>query len=149
MKVIFLDIDGVLCVRNRTADKYGPLFHGKFVKNLYRIIYDTGAKIVISSSWRFSGEDKMMKMWDDRNLPGLIVGITPYLRNECRGSEIAVWLKTNPVEAYCIIDDDRDMLPEQMNNLVLTEANYNHPDSIGGYGLTKKCADMAIKILNQ
>jgi len=70
MKVIFLDIDGVLNVIPQGHDKYGGIFHPEFVENLRTIIEATDAKIVISSTWRMSGLNIMKEMWSARNLPG-------------------------------------------------------------------------------
>ena len=159
MKIIFLDIDGVLNVMLHDRDKYGSLFHPQFVYNLKRIIDKTEAKIVISSSWRMSGLETMQNMWKDRDLPGEVIDITPdgwnlykrglVHRDYDRGHEIEHWLNTNDVEAYVIIDDDMDMLEYQMPKLVLTRNNLDHEDCVDmGLGLTSKCADKAIKILN-
>lgn len=62
MKIIFLDIDGVLNVNFNGRDKYGRIFHPNFVDNLRDIINRTGAKIVISSTWKMSGLDVMKQM---------------------------------------------------------------------------------------
>jgi len=150
MKIIFLDIDGVLNVIPQGHDKYGAKFHKHFEDNLKHIIEKTGAKIVISSTWRFGGLQEMKDMWKDRNLSGEIIGITPYtLEYRKRGEEIKEWLDNNPTEKYVIIDDDTDMLPEQKNNFVKTSDNINHTGYIDvGYGLTKECAEQAISILN-
>jgi precorrin-6B methylase 1 len=45
-------------------------FHSNFVDNLRSIIDKTGAKIVISSSWRTDGLDIMKDLWKYRDLPG-------------------------------------------------------------------------------
>jgi hypothetical protein len=158
MKVIFLDIDGVLNVCYEEYDKYGQGFHPSFVNNLKLIIEATGAKLVISSSWRMSGLQTMKNMWEYRNLPGEIIDITPdgwilyrqglFPEDYDRGHEIKHWLERNIVENYVIIDDDTDMLPEQLNNFVHTANNRQHKDSVDlGYGLTEECAIKAIKIL--
>lgn len=150
MKIIFLDIDGVLNVHRQEHDKYGSLFHENFVDNLATIIKETSAKIIISSSWRLNGLPAMQQMWVDRNLPGEVVGITPYIHGVARGTEIAKWLFTRYCDGYVIIDDDDDMLPSQMNNFVKTSDNFDHEDKEDiGYGLTKKCAEKAIEILNK
>lgn len=46
-KVIFFDIDGVL-----NQDNGGPKIEECFVKRLAHIVEETGAEIVLSSSWR-------------------------------------------------------------------------------------------------
>lgn len=154
-KIIFLDIDGVLNVMSQEFDDYGQLFNPIFVKNLADIIEKTNAKLVISSTWRFSGREFMMNMWRHRNLPGEVIDATPDLGfndNIVRGDEIKAWLEKNidKVDNYCIIDDDDDMLPEQLYNFVKTSGNIDHPDCDDiGYGLTKICSEKVIEILNK
>ena len=85
MKVIFLDIDGVLNTgwwytqmdKNTPKDKYGYAFDPNSVANLKKIIDETGADIVISSSWKSFGLSELEEMWQDRGLPGKLIGITP------------------------------------------------------------------------
>lgn len=151
MKVIFLDIDGVLNVHMQKHDEYGAVFHPQFVENLKTIIDKTGAKIVISSSWRHDGLDRMKAMWKDRNLPGEVIDITPYFNHySIRGLEIDKWNQEYKPENYVIIDDDSDMLPFQMGNFVCTFKNMTHTDYEDfGYGLTKECAAKAIMILER
>lgn len=164
MKVIFLDFDGVLNVIPQGHDDFGGIFHPEFVENLGKILEETGAKLVISSTWRHMGLIKLNEMWKHRGYPGEIIGITPDLRwrtrpdkletNEeeySRGDEIESWLNLHPeVTNYVILDDDNDMLKSQKNNFVRTFDNINHPDSIDiGYGLTKICSKDAIRILNR
>jgi hypothetical protein len=161
MKVIFLDIDGVLNLIPQGYDKYGGIFHIGFVDNLKTIIDQTDAKIVISSTWRLSGLQTMKDMWLFRNLPGEVIDITPsgYFNVDLgvsdddyvtRGHEIRYWLKNHPeVSNYVILDDDTDFLDSQMDNFVQTSDNIDHPDCIDvGYGLTKICTLKAINILN-
>jgi hypothetical protein len=155
LKVIFLDIDGVLNVIPKGHDKWGAIFHPHLVENLKRIIDETGAKIVISSTWRMgNGLPGMIDMWKERGLPGEVIGITPnfmvhFKTTLCRGKEIDAYLDEHPeIENYVIIDDDSDMEPHQLNNFVMTSGNTNHSDCVDiGYGLTKECSDWAIKIL--
>jgi hypothetical protein len=162
MKIIFLDIDGVLNVIPQGHDEWGGIFHKHFVDNLKWIIEETNAKIVISSSWRFSGLQSMIDMWKERKYPGEIIDITPwnlpnvnpklgfYQRLE-RGHEIEDWLNRHPnVTNYVILDDDSDMLPTQMNYFVKCSENIHHLDCIDyGYGLTKECSQQSINILNK
>lgn len=158
MKIIFLDIDGVLNVYPQGRDEYGAKFHPHFETNLKRIIDETGAKIVVSSTWRASGLQNMQDMWRDRGLAGEVIDITPSFRNTrenfIRGEEIDAWLeKANDhynITRYCIIDDDTDFLLYQMPNFVRTSQNKDHEDCIDiGYGLTSKCTDKVIEILNK
>jgi len=164
MKVIFLDIDGVLNVCTKQRDEFGSIFHKEFVDNLRHIVEETNAKIVITSTWRFSGLNTMKEMWLKRNLPGEVIDITPFkskkekktlgwsnlpFRERCeRGEEIKDWLELNEVDSYCIIDDDCDFLTEQMCRFIQTSDNWGHPNNIEGYGLTNDCSSLAIQILN-
>ena len=148
-KVIFLDIDGVLNVIGQGHDEFGQLFHKHFEDNLRWIIEQTGAKIVISSSWRVIGLKRIKQMWEQRNLAGEIIGITSYMEERHRGKEIQQWLNKNKVHTYVIIDDDADMLDSQLNNFVQTSDNIHHPDCVDiGYGLTRQCAERVVEILN-
>lgn len=164
MDVIFLDIDGVLNVSYPEHDKFGRVFHPKFVKNLKSIINATSAKIVISSSWRASGFEVMKDMWKERHLPGEVIDITPYYCKSLmnyfdvqnyddlvRGHEIQWWLDSQSpsISKYVILDDDEDMLDNQKKNFIQTSGNTDHTDYEDiGYGLTVECAEAAIKILN-
>lgn len=162
MKIIFLDIDGVLNVCYPKRDEYGRHFHPHLVENLKYIIDNTGADIVISSTWKSKGLETLREMWLERNLPGKIVGLTPYANEVAddnniqyydeifRGDEIQHWIDRNDVDNYVILDDDIDMLPSQMDNFVRCSNNKQHEDSIDiGYGLTKICSKKAIEILNK
>ena len=163
-KVIFLDIDGVLNTgwwysqmdKNTPKDKYGYAFDPNAVSNLKKIIDETGADIVISSSWKSFGISELEDMWQDRGLPGKLIGITPNTvsdelllnadlnhmeRFSIRGMEIKEWLDKHGknVSHYVIIDDMDNFLPDQQPYFVQTNPEV---------GITKEDIDMAIKILN-
>ena len=76
-KVIFLDIDGVLNTERKAKevydnnnldshDEFGRLFDENALYWLNKIIDETGAEIVISSSWRNDGLGTLRKMWRKR-----------------------------------------------------------------------------------
>lgn len=168
-KIIFLDIDGVLNPVHymnamykmwkasfneiKSHDEYGQLFFYQNCEALQKIVDETGAKIVISSTWRMAGESEMKALWKHRNLAGEIIGITPtetqvvesgeaeFYDMVCRGMEIAHWIKHNNFKGnYVIIDDTEDMLKEQEQFFVVTN---------GYVGLTLKDAKRAVEILNK
>jgi len=163
MKLIFLDIDGVLNCISQGHDKHGGIFHEHLVDNLRKIVDETDAKIVISSTWRYSGLQAMRDMWSDRGYPGDVIGITidsvqivdlgicEFYDLVDRGHEIQHWLDNHDdIDSYVILDDDNDMLDSQRGNFVRTSNNPTHPGMIDiGYGLTEICANEAIKILNK
>lgn len=116
-KIIFLDFDGVMVTDKYLTqlmadgysieDEYGSFFDSDCVKNLKEIIDLTDAEIVVTSTWKMTlGLDGLQAMWETRNLPGKVVGVTPDIDSVHRGDEIAAWLAVNPsVVSYVIIDD--------------------------------------------
>ncbi len=120
MKVIFLDIDGVLVTRNSIKyqlDKFpndtGIRFCKNAVKNLNKLTRLTKAKIVISSTWRlFHSLENLQSILKKQGIKGKIISTTSIDRAPVeidipRGQKIADWLVKHPeVERYVIIDDD-------------------------------------------
>lgn len=49
MKVIFLDIDGVLNVYSEGRDRFGATFHDHLVENLRSVVDATGAKLLLAA----------------------------------------------------------------------------------------------------
>ena len=161
MKVIFLDIDGVLNTGRLTMhisqdwkkidreDEFGQFFDSDAIYFLSHIINETGAEIVISSTWKYNGLDSLVSMWKGRKLPGNVIDTTPNIRAKNnlpfkeraeRGNEIRAYLDIHPeVESYVIIDDDDDMLEYQMPFFVQTNPLY---------GITDREAESAIRVLN-
>jgi len=128
MKVLFLDIDGVLnsekWFKERTKEQQFSHASELCVELMHlfdEIVEQTGCKVVLSSTWRLS------RTWrEDLEHQGLntnsIIDRTPHMPRPAgtsveyceRGKEIAQWLSEHPeVTVYAILDDDRDMLPEQ------------------------------------
>lgn len=164
MKIIFLDIDGVLNtprfqtiqIKNHECDAYESQFNFDPIcmKNLKEIIDKTNAYIVISSTWRYNDSDDsdnryMKEIYNNLNLYGIkdrVIGVTPDFRDNynsmlIRGHEIKYWLEENSdkfnIERFVIIDDDNDMF-----NLVDYLAECDYQD-----GLTEEVKNLAIKIL--
>lgn len=115
MKLIFLDIDGVMNHRNHmTRSRLHRMqeFCPVAVRNLREIIKRTGAKIVLSSAWRKGSSVKEIRdlfSWYD--LHRYVVGKTPVIHEAIRGKEIQAYLDTceRKIESFIIIDDDKDM----------------------------------------
>jgi diphthamide synthase subunit DPH2 len=120
MKVIFLDIDGVLVTRNSIKYQYlnfpdetNIRFSKKAVKNLNKLVRLTKAKIVISSTWRlFHSLEKLQNIFEEQKIEGEIISTTSVEKATVeedipRGQKIADWLEQHPkVKQYVIIDDD-------------------------------------------
>ncbi len=112
MKVLFLDIDGVVNkqenfnpANGRTLypiDRYCAFLVGK-------IQLDTDCKVVLSSSWRHHPDG--VAAVEKSIVP--ILDITPTLRG-IRGDEVKAWLAKHPeVTKYAILDDDSDFHKDQ------------------------------------
>jgi len=118
MKVIFLDIDGVLNKQSdyevyTTSDFRLNL---KLLENLLQVVEETGAKLVLSSTWRLLRDGP--KFLNERGLD--FIGSTDNL-GKCRGDEIHRWLDSHTVDRYVIVDDSSDMLNDQLENFVQTD----------------------------
>lgn len=159
MKIIFLDIDGVLNSNAFLATNPGCMDRGGgwetqldpfAVAKLSSLLDCTGAKLVLSSTWRkdpiglgVTQRALMARGLESRFLPFL--GATPSLwRTEdgkvlCRGDEIQAWLDASPilVERFVILDDSEDM-GHLMDRLVRVD---------GGVGLTDADVLKAVKLL--
>jgi HAD domain in Swiss Army Knife RNA repair proteins len=167
MKVLFLDVDGVLnsiewckagngfgcpprkrerCTKERL--KWCP----DMVRRLRMVIEQTGAHIVVSSSWRGYGAGAVRKwkamfnVYGWRNAP--VIGETPDLTSKQpgsgiyvavkRGEEVAAWLNANQhVDRFVCVDDGDDFMPDQP--LVLTDMET---------GLTEEAAMKCIALLS-
>jgi len=162
IKIVFLDIDGVLNVDYDDKDQFGHIFRDEYVQNLKEIIEKTGAKIVISSTWKDKGIERMLALWKERNLPGEIIDVTPDCVDVCdatnivyydqvkRGHEIKLWLDRHPeVTQYVIFDDIQDFLDEQQDYFVnCSTGEPVKPWKLGIPGLKEECKIKAINILN-
>ncbi len=153
MKVIFLDIDGVL-----NSDEYlkkvkwlhiqgieSEIDINK-IKLLKKAVDETKAKVVLTSSWRFTRKAQSL-----RNLLanyGIYVDSTPFINNK-RGLEIKKWLSDNTnVEDYVIIDDEKfDSYDEELLSKLIKISNGN--GYTFGEGLLSKDVDEIIKRLGR
>ena len=127
MKVIFLDIDGVLNSKKYITSMKDLWDDPKYqmdplaVARLNRITDTTGADIVVSSTWRLAFTHHLDKLQDcmaSYGITGRVIGMTPdlvamdynlYMAKPTRGGEIDQWLfdNTNPMaKDYVIVLDD-------------------------------------------
>lgn len=128
MRIVFLDIDGVLCTEKSylAYGTEGMMFDWddlacRFLKT---ICERSQTKIVISSSWRV-GENNQVKLHEQLKKYGLEEHLhqDKYTKSfsGIRGKEIEDWLKRNGHEEYVILDDIDEMLPEQKEFFVKTD----------------------------
>ena len=158
MKVIFLDIDGVLNEeksRSRCCGYKG--IDDKKAENLASIVKATGAEIVLISTWKddWRKTDKshqgMMANYLDKKLKkqGLyVLDKTASVDKEngfhlSRGMGILQFLSTHTIEKYVILDDYQF----DYDGCGLT-GNYVKTDNKNGV-LTEELSQKAIEILNR
>ena len=155
MNIVFLDIDGVLNTPNygvqahamwkktngwfKSRDEFGAIFDPIAVDCLVYLCDVADAKVVVSSTWRRAGLDRMKAMFKLRGISVDVVDVTPIL-NTKRGEEIETWLQMNDhVSNYVILDDDTDFTEYQLNHKFVLCA--------GKYGFDHHCLSKALKIL--
>lgn len=154
MKVVFLDIDGVLNDNDYQRGK--PQIMPQFVEAFNQIIRRTGAKIVLSSSWRMGIYEGLYTvrgfaaLLESHGVEGALIGCTPKPGQfDTRGEEVMAWLKAkaeaapqmdSPVTAWVAIDDWGG------DEFTACGERFVHVDP--GNGLTKAQAAKAIAILN-
>lgn len=162
MKIIFLDIDGVLnCSKSKSFchdDLYGIItgIDSDKVKRLAKIVEITGAEIVLSSDWKDGWEKyctipkrSHAKYLDNHLYKKGKLTIKDKTPNTSKGSwfrgnEILAYLRSNKdVENYVILDDtffEDFSIKEISEHLVLTDHKV---------GLTDTDVEKAIKILGE
>ena len=165
MKYLFLDIDGVmnhepwlLLANKRNLSSPEFWFDPVCVDQLNRILSETGAKLVISSSWR--SDPKLSEQFQQVGIHSdfdrtISMGQSRKLGYAIRGEEIDHYLKEHGVDIhskhqYVILDDDNDFTPwQRQNTLFRTAATpFDEPyKRNGGTGLTEDLTEQIIKYL--
>lgn len=116
MKIIFLDIEGVLI--NYNAPAAGSEADPQCVARLNALTDRTGAALVVSSTWRSQGLEELTELLRGWGVTAPVAGITDDLSfldlttpiGLTRGDEVGQWLDRHPdVEDFIILDDDDDM----------------------------------------
>lgn len=156
MKIIFLDIDGVLNTNKSMnlayTDRIAPdpnrpwlTMDPNPVTLLEALVNTTGAKIVISSSWRNTSLEASPAIiealvWAGFQKADAVIDVTPRSRKLTRrGDEIQDWLSRHEVSKFVIIDDDAfDITPVFPKHLVKCDTDV---------GLTKDKFLQCLKLL--
>ena len=157
MKVIFLDIDGVLNTTSTTEmfEEY-TFVEDEKVQLLKQLVTRTGAKIVLSSSWRYGWwvKRKVNPTPSDLSSIRLFEALEKKLseyglelldhtdETSTRGQEITWWLENwdgEPIESFVILDD---MHPSYL----LPHTSHVVSTSISK-GLTQTHVDRAVSML--
>lgn len=150
MVIIFLDIDGVL--RSYWSDylwsqelnqpipsHYKRLFSKDAIENLNYIVTLTGAKVVITSTWRLHYTlEELRKVFRERGFIGQIIGTTGTFGT--RGEEIVDWLNDHVVKNFVVIDDNVKDIVIRIPDCKVVKC---HPN----YGLNDEIFDKVLDIL--
>lgn len=132
MKIIFLDIDGVLCtIRAHIAQRQRGWMQALdreavgLLNRLHEAKSDVPVRYVLSSTWRLFRDREWMEQylksygWTGEFHDHWSTTQDP---NGHRGTEVAIWLKHHPeVTSWVAIDDDRDFHENQMAHLANTD----------------------------
>lgn len=160
MKIIFLDFDGVLnsidwCEKNAGVIGFSEINPDK-VKLLKEIVDRTGAKLVLSSTWRHllgknSSEADAMYQYLIDQLGEYELGIydhTPYIHG-CRPREINAWL-----ESHTKIDDarfvslDDDFVKSEYDEYGIGECLVSTSFWEKDGGIRREHVEIAVELLN-
>jgi hypothetical protein len=151
--VLFLDVDGVLnskafltrpsagLVVSHDAIDWADMIDPENVAHLNRILSETGAKVVVSSSWRsmFKELGDLEAVLQSRGFRGRLEDRTPArMRATARGFEIDQWRHQNGHTGPIVILDDNSDMEHMLPWLVQTSFDT---------GLTAADADRAIETL--
>lgn len=145
LKIIFLDIDGVLNTSETVSNNI--YLDWERVKLLDEVCEKTGAALVLSSAWRImhSRDNIDFALRQVGLFHGRIIGETINLRpddeieGQRRGQEIQHYLDKHKPYRFVIVDDSSDMMPKQLPWFVKT--TFEH-------GLDQRRADRMVEILN-
>lgn len=163
MKVLFLDIDGVLKEEDFRAE-----FKDECFARLKKIVDSTGAEIILSSSWRIdywkfvendyqTDSKEIIDLYNHFEKYGLKVsGRTDYTKcsgPSSRPDEIRRWIADKEdLESFCILDDDDFYKWKWLSKfLVITRVGTKNKKGFLDWQRTLSDADVerAIAILNQ
>jgi hypothetical protein len=108
MKVIFLDIDGVLnCKNTENPRKFPYVIDLALPDRLRGLVERTEAKIVLTSTWRLDPIGRLAA----RHFAVPFIDCSPDMPEAARHEEIKTWLAENPdVDRFVVIDDECDGL---------------------------------------
>lgn len=151
-KIIFLDVDGVLNSDHFIAEyldehpNENPISEDVLDKHainrVYNIVTQTGALIVVSSSWRWdeAAYKALKRQLSEGGVSIYDCTHTELIYSHGRAQEIQQWLDENKCDNFVIIDDAEITIPELAAHHVKTTF-------LEGLNDTKM--NEAISILNQ
>ena len=145
MKVLFLDIDGVLnSAFVLDEQRRGDAIDRGMVERVNKIVDATGCKIVISSTWRILHPlGQLTALLRQHGMRDVVIDKTPRLDATYfnRGDEILIWIGNHPeVMNFIALDDSAGEFDKIRDHLVAT--TWKH-------GLQDEHVVKAITLLNE
>lgn len=163
MKIIFLDIDGVLNTsetnkkRSKEQRKYGVIgIEEEKIQILKIIIDETNAKIVLNSIWNLDFRKEESKIIPEttkaidlmiklKKYDLEIYDITKVDPNRSKKNQIETYLKENPqIEFFIIIDDEIADLKAYADQNQLVKTNWFPSKENGDCGLCESHINEAV-----
>ena len=150
MKILFLDFDGVLNSEKyvKNSNEFGAVIDPDRMILLKQIIDSTGAKIVLTTSWR-EHWDKDPQSCDDTGIEinnifekySLNIFDKTLILDSCREDEIFDWLERNLEVTNFVVLDDRFLDSKRLGEHFIKTNGYSK-------GLDEESVKKAIEILN-
>ncbi|MDE7464451.1 MAG: hypothetical protein K2M48_05420 [Clostridiales bacterium] len=147
IKVLFLDIDGVLCLHEEGVVNWGEntnddVFDEQCCRRLKEIIEATDCKLALSSFWRLQKRDclnilRQLKPFGITSAD--FIGGTPLMDH--RGDEVMTFIERHPEIGTFVAVDDEDYSGDRFpaDRLVLTQLER---------GITESAKELIIQKLN-
>lgn len=142
--IVFLDFDGVLntaeWLRTNTSNHLHDLLNPKLVRLVDRILEATGAKVVLSTSWRqgYTFPSLAAMLYKQGLRKDSVIGATAIMSHGDRAREIRHWVEKYGVEYFVILDD-----------LTYARIPGHFIQSSIGHGLTESLVEEAIETLKR
>src|SRR4051812_39255524 len=104
MKVIFLDLDGVLnCSKTPNPRQFPYIIDTLLLGRYLKLVAETGADTVLLSTWRHDPAGR----WAARHYGVPFSDVIPDMPEATRRDEIVAWLKEHPeVTRFAVLDDE-------------------------------------------
>lgn len=106
MKIIFLDVDGVLCKMGPNGNMGQWALSRSLLRNLSHVVKETGARLVLTSEWR-RYDDGLRVLKRALRFKGIRIMSQTDINDKHRSEQIQDWLSSSklPIHKTLVIDD--------------------------------------------
>lgn len=144
MKILFLDIDGVLNLIPKSSND-GKFYKPAMINLEYLLNKVPDLRIVVSSAWRHNGLDSVRETLKYNGVdPRRVIDITGDEKStdnrDHRGYQVECWLKRHPeITHFAIVDDRTDFVP--LKHKLVKTSSYE--------GLTQAKVEKILSVLEE